>query len=83
MRVLMVTSSFPRFEGDAAGAFLVPLVNMLSVHASVKVLAPSGPAVERRENVTHARYAPHGWERVFYGSGAPIALQQAPLRHGS
>jgi glycosyltransferase involved in cell wall biosynthesis len=87
MRVGLITTGFPRFEGDCSGAFLLTLARGLvrSGH-SVRVLAPEPR--RRRETpcwpgidlswVPYAR--PRSLQRTFYGSGAPDNLRLQPGR---
>jgi len=87
MRVGLVTTGFPRFEGDCSGAFLLTLARGLvrSGH-SVRVLAPEPrrrretpcwPGIDLRW-VPYAR--PRSLQRTFYGSGAPDNLRLQPGR---
>ena len=49
MKVLFLTHSFPRFDGDGAGSFLLRLASALGqqgVH--VRVVAPAAPALAER-----------------------------------
>ncbi|MDQ8155493.1 MAG: glycosyltransferase [Gemmatimonadota bacterium] len=72
LRVLFVTHAFPRYAGDAAGAFVLSLAQALRAQdVEVHVLAPSGPglaAAERIEgiHVRRFRYAPQAWETLAY-----------------
>lgn len=72
MRVLFVTHSYPRAEGDVAGAFLLRLAAALGQRGvSVEVLAPAGPglaphAVIGGIPVARFRYAPTRWETLAY-----------------
>ncbi|MGI8510804.1 MAG: glycosyltransferase [Gemmatimonadaceae bacterium] len=72
MRVLFATHSFPRFEGDAPGSFVLRLAQALrdeDVH--VQVIAPSAPGLQREDEiggipVTRVRYAPTQHETLAY-----------------
>lgn len=72
MRVLFATHSFPRFEGDAPGSFILRLAQALrdeDVH--VRVIAPSAPDLQRDDEiggipVTRFRYAPTKYETLAY-----------------
>jgi glycosyltransferase involved in cell wall biosynthesis len=88
VRTLVVTSSFPRHEGDAAGAFLVPWCRAVMAHAGpVAVVAPRGrgrqDAVVGGVTVERVAYAPRRWERLFYEGGAPANLARAGLAPGA
>lgn len=87
MRVGLLTTGFPRFEGDCSGSFLLTLARGLAAHGhEVRVLAPE-PA-ELREppewpgiEVRWVRYAwPKRLQRTFYDSGAPENLERAPTK---
>lgn len=72
MRVIFLTHSFPRFEDDIAGSFLLRLAVALRQHdVSVHILAPAAPGFPPREAlqgipVTRFRYAPRRAERLAY-----------------
>ena len=72
MRVLFVTHSFPRHDGDGAGEFILRLAGALAAHGcEVNVLAPSAPGLApfeaiRAVPVTRFRYAPRSWETLAY-----------------
>lgn len=72
MRVLFVAHSFPRFEGDAAGSFLLLLARALKqVDIDVEVVAPSAPGLAATESiggirVHRFRYAPRRYETLAY-----------------
>ena len=87
MEVGLLTTSFPRFEGDCSGAFLLTLSRRLVEHGhTVRVLAPEPrrsrpppewPGIEVRW-VPYAR--PRVLQRTFYGSGVPDNLRRRPAR---
>ena len=72
MRVLFVTHSFPRYEGDGAGEFILRLATALvAAGCVVKVLAPAGTGLNatdsmRGVDVERFRYAPRAWETLAY-----------------
>lgn len=72
MKVLFVTHSFPRFEGDAAGSFILSLAEALSQQGvEVRVLAPaaanlSATAAINGIPVRRFRYAPRSRETLAY-----------------
>lgn len=78
LRVLFVAHSFPRYEGDGAGAFILRLAVALRERGiEVRALAPSAPELSptadlRRIPVTRFRYAPAALETLAY-SGTMIA----------
>lgn len=87
MKVGLLTTGFPRFEGDCSGSFLLTFARGLVGHGhTVRVLAPEPrrqrpvarwPGIE----VSWVPYArPHALQQTFYGSGAPDNLRLQPLR---
>ncbi len=72
MRVLFITHSYPRFDGDAAGSFLLHLgVALGRVGVTVSVVAPAAPGYPARDSVQgipvdRFRYAPASWENLAY-----------------
>ena len=72
MRALFVTHSFPRFDGDSAGSFILRLaVGLVDQGVEVRVVAPSAPgldasAVIQGIPVTRFRYAPRTYETLAY-----------------
>ena len=72
MRVLFVTHSFPRYEGDVAGEFILRLATALvTAGCEVKVLAPAGAGLNVADSmlgveVERFHYAPRGWETLAY-----------------
>jgi glycosyltransferase involved in cell wall biosynthesis len=87
MRVGVVTTGFPRFEGDHSGAFLLTLARGIVAHGhEVRVLTPEPavlhqpprwPGIEVRW-VPYAR--PRALQRTFYEAGAPDNLRTHPFR---
>ena len=79
MRVLHVTSSFPRDETDTTGPFIADLVvaeraagidvSVVAPHASGVTEAIAGVPVRR------FRYAPVGLERLAYGAGLMTSVR--------
>ena len=87
MKIGLLTTGFPRFEGDCAGSFLLTLARGAVEHGhSVQVLAPEPcrpcpvprwPGIE----VSWVPYArPRALQQTFYASGAPDNLRQRPAR---
>lgn len=75
LRVCMVTTSYPRWEGDLAGHFVASLARALADEGHhVTVVAPhaAGALAEETSDsvrVVRFRYLPAALERVAYGSG--------------
>ena len=87
MKVGLLTTGFPRFEGDHAGAFLLTLARGLVAEGhTVRVLAPEPGAARERPRwqgvevqwVPYAR--PRALQRTFYRAGAPDNLRTHPWR---
>ena len=86
MRVCMLTTSFPRFQGDFAGIFIFELAQKLIDHGvRVDVVAPHTGGSARREvmegiSVTRFMYMlPAKLQQVAYGGGIPSKLGKSVL----
>lgn len=87
MKIGLLTTGFPRFDGDCAGSFLLTLARgVVGRGHTLRVLAPEPqhdrpvprwPGIELRW-VPYLR--PRARQRTFYGSGAPDNLRLQPLR---
>ncbi len=86
MRIGLLTTSFPREEGDVPGTFVLGFARALvELGHSIEVLAPE-PADTRfvREPawpgvaVHWVRYLPRSWEHTFYGAGVLDNLARDP-----
>lgn len=87
MKVGLVTTGFPRFEGDHAGSFLLSFARALVAQGhQVCVLAPEPmhggepPQWAGIEVIWVPYLRPRGWQQTFYGSGAPDNLRLRPAR---
>lgn len=88
MRILISTSTFPRFAGDSVTPFMLNLAKALVERGiEVDVLAPHAPGSLTSEvlapglMVTRFRYAwPESAEDICYGGGALENLRQHPWR---
>lgn len=75
LRVLHITSTFPRHDGDHDGAFMADLMAaQIEVGIQPVVLAPHGAGLPRRDRVAGAevyrfRYGPDSWEKLGYAGG--------------
>ena len=90
MRVLFLAHSFPRYAGDAAGAFILRLATALAHEdVSVKVIAPATAGAPLHDviggiPITRFHYAPRAMETLAYegnmatqvseSTGAKLAL---------
>ncbi len=76
MRVLHLTSTYPRGPGDATGPFLADLVAVTrQAGADVRVVAPYGAGVVPMEGVVRFRYGPAATEVLAYRGGLPAAVR--------
>lgn len=86
MHVLFLTHSFPRFDGDAAGSFLLRLARALlgeDIHVHVIAPATAGVSSEGVLNdvpVSRFRYAPRRFETLAYTGNM---AQQVQLSWGA
>lgn len=87
MRILVLTSTFPRWAGDAQPPFVLELCKRLSAAHDVLVIAPhcAGAAGEEtlgeRLAVRRFRYAPQALELLAYGGGILENLRRARWRY--
>jgi glycosyltransferase involved in cell wall biosynthesis len=82
-RLLVLTSTYPRWQGDHEPPFVHELARRLTDRFEVTVLAPHAPGALRREcldgvEVERFRYAPERLERLAYDGGIPYKLQHRP-----
>ncbi len=85
MRVCMLTTSFPRHQGDFAGVFVYNLARILSKRrVEVEVIAPHDDHLPRQEtwdrvHIHRFIYGwPVGWQQLAYGEGIPNNLRHRP-----
>ena len=83
----MVTSSFPRWEGDWAGVFILKLAEALDrLGHSVTVLAPHAPGTLTQETVGRISicrfryFVPARFEVLSYGQGMLYNIRKNPMR---
>jgi glycosyltransferase involved in cell wall biosynthesis len=84
-RLLVLTSTFPRWPGDTEPAFVHQLCRRLLGSFDILVLAPHAPGARLEEvldgvPVRRFRYAPEEWETLAYGGGIPAKLRREPWR---
>lgn len=81
--VCLLTTGFPRFEGDLFGTFVFELArNLVRQGASVAVLAPHDRHAPRQEivegvHVHRFSYFVPRWQRLAYGGGMPTNLRHS------
>jgi glycosyltransferase involved in cell wall biosynthesis len=83
-RLLVITTNFPRWEGDPHSPWLVELLGYLRERGIVaEILAPSfaglGDQVVHGMKVHRFRYAPSRWETMTHEEGAPNKIRRNPL----
>lgn len=84
LRVLSVTTSYPRHPGDFSGHFVHALNAQLVARGhQVTALAPHAPGLALEDvwdgvRVVRFRYGPESLERVAYGDGIPSNLRRDP-----
>jgi glycosyltransferase involved in cell wall biosynthesis len=89
LRIGFVTTSFPRYSGDAAGSFVFGLARGLAGRGhriQVVVPEPSGPSdwqggadwLDGVEVLAAAYARPRGLQRLFWGDGAPDNMRANP-----
>ena len=83
MRVLFLTHSFPRFAGDAAGAFILRLATALAHEdVAVKVIAPATPTAPAHDvidgiSISRFRYAPRAMETLAYEGNMATQVKES------
>lgn len=82
-RLLVLTSTFPRWEDDHEPPFVYELARRLTDRFDVTVLAPHAPGALRREvmdgiRIERFRYAPDRLEKLAYEGGIPARLRRHP-----
>lgn len=83
-RILVLTSTFPRWRGDREPGFVMALCARLTDEFDVHVLAPHAPGTARAEvidgvAVTRYRYALARWEHLAYNGGILANLKRRPV----
>ncbi len=82
--VLIITTNFPRWEGDPHSPWLVELLGRLQERGlAFEILAPAfeglGNQVINGMTVHRFRYAPARWETLTHEEGAPNKIRVNPL----
>jgi glycosyltransferase involved in cell wall biosynthesis len=84
-RLLVLTSTFPRWAGDREPPFVFDLSHRLAQQFEVHVLAPHAAGAQRREtlegvHVHRFRYAPQRLQQLAYDGGILARLRERPWR---
>lgn len=82
-RLLIITTNFPRWEGDPHSPWLVELLSLLRQRGlEIEILAPAyggqGSHVGHGFHVHRFRYAPARWETLTHDEGAPNKIRRNP-----
>ena len=85
-RLLILTSTFPRWKEDEDPPFVYELCLRLKKHYDIHVLAPHYPGAVKEERfaglqVTRYRYFFVPWELLAYQGGILATLRQKPLQN--
>ncbi len=83
-KLLIVTTNFPRWEGDPHSPWLVHLLGLLRERGfEIEILAPAYAGSRSHEirgmRVHRFRYAPAAWETLTHDEGAPNKIRRNPL----
>ena len=86
-RILFLTSSAPRFPGDATAPFILNMArDLCALEWQVTILAPHAPGLktmETIEGVTIRRFRylwPSAWQTLCYNGGAAVNLKRSKLQ---
>lgn len=83
MRILFVAHSFPRWDGDVPGNFLLQLATALTARGvAVRVVAPAADGAAASESihgvdVRRVRYAPASWQTIAYTGEMADAVKRS------
>jgi glycosyltransferase involved in cell wall biosynthesis len=85
VKVCFLTTSYPRYPGDASGDFVQELVNALAALGGneIVVIAPADVTAyhcEKKNNISIHRcryFWPYRWQRLAYGDGIPWNLKHS------
>jgi len=85
-RILVLTSTFPRWHGDVEPPFVMELCRRLTAHFKIHVLAPHAAGSQSETTfdgirVTRYRYFFPHWESLAYHGGILANLRQKPYRY--
>ena len=84
-RLLVLTSTYPRWHDDPEPGFVHELSRRLTTDFDVTVLCPHSPGSKKQEKldgvaVERYRYAPAGWETLVHGGGMVANLKRNPFK---
>src|SRR5690348_10765502 len=84
-RLLVLTSTYPRWRDDPEPGFVHELSRRLAADFEVTVLCPHAPGAKTLEeldgvSVERYRYAPTAWETLVHDGGMVANLKRKPLK---
>lgn len=84
--LLVLTSTFPRWENDSEPSFVLELCKRISNRYRIIVLAPHAPGASRRETmdgltVYRYRYFIEKWQGLAYNGGILNRLKENPFSY--
>lgn len=84
-RLLVLSSTYPRWRDDPEPSFVHELSRRLTADFEVTVLCPHAPGAKTEEeldgvSVERYRYAPAAWETLVHGGGMAANLKRNPLK---
>jgi len=86
-RILFLTSSAPRFPGDATAPFILNMArDLCALEWRVTILAPHAPGLKTTETIDGVairrfRYLwPAAWQTLCYNGGAAVNLKRGKLK---
>ena len=87
LRILVLTSTFPRWRGDTEPPFVLELSRRLAKHFKIHILAPHAAGADSETNfdgmrVTRYRYSFARLENLAYRGGILENLKQNRCRYG-
>ena len=84
-RVLMLTSTLPRWAGDAEPGFVLDLAREMGRDFDIELIAPHAPGAAKHEvldglPITRFRYWWPRWQAAAYSGGMASRMRENPLR---
>ncbi len=85
MNICMLTTSFPKYEGDIAGKFVFELAKELSKNNTISIVAPMDSNSRKYElmgNIKVHRFSymlPKRWQKIAYREGIIPNLKNNPI----
>jgi glycosyltransferase involved in cell wall biosynthesis len=85
-KILVLTSTFPRWDGDHEPSFIFDLCERLARHFEIHVLAPHAAGTSSYEEINglsihRYHYAPERLEKLAYNGGIAQNLNSHPVKY--